>query len=475
MSLSKTIIHGSDIEVLNFLKTKPKINVIDEYGYTPLIQTAIINNVPKAKTLLAAGAKIDFTDLTGRTALFWAADNNNLELCKLFLAHKANPNAYSSGGQPIIVMPMLKGQQEVKKLLLEAGANLNFAQDFLNAKLIGHGFELEGRIDIVDTRNTFIEVELEGFYLRFTLEVVTSSLIDFRNSFAAKKMRPYFPHLDKIIQSLQAAISLIRFQHYLIDLKQYLDQINSLLNIEPLILPISFGGHAITLIKYWDKFIRCDRGEYGMKNGTVIYHDIQRQSLLTKSLYRELLYKRQYPEFINSGLVEYLGLKPISKLGLPTQKTGNCSWANVEAVIPTLMFPFLLEERGPSKAKSCEEDALSFYHEWQKWNNTRSLDFCIQSIKTASFSRQATKVALLAAILYQAYDNENPKDRTNANKIIAILSQSEYLPILKGYAKTFHKTKNNPLWKSFANYLEEYGIEIEPLLKPEPQKIWPTK
>jgi hypothetical protein len=454
MSLSKKIIYGSDQEVASFLKTKPKLNIIDEYGYTPLIQTAIINSVSKAKLLMAAGAEIDFTDLTGRTALFWAADNNNLELCSLYLKYHADPNAYSSGGQPILVMPLMKNHREVKKLLISAGAKLYFAQDFLNAKLIGHGFELEGRVDIVDTRNVFIEIELEGFYLRFTLEVVASSLVDFRNSFAAKKMRKYFPTLDKIIHSLRAAIELIRLQHYLVDVKQFLDKINSLLDIEPLILPISFGGHAITLIKCQDTLIRCDRGEYGRDNGTVIYCNIQHQPRLTKSLCRDLLYKRQHPEYINSGLINYLGLQPKNILRLPIQKTGNCSWANVEAVIPAIMF----------QDKICEKEALNFYYEWREWNNTRSLDFCIQSLKESEPARRYAKSALLAAILFQSCNNENSKDRQKSNKILAILSRPEYLQILKCYAKTFNKEQNNPLWQSFTNYLEEYGINLEKLL-----------
>lgn len=85
MSLAKKIIYESNEELLNYLKTKPELNIIDEYGYTPLIQTAIINSTSKAKILLDAGAAVDFTDLTGRTALFWAADNDNIELCKLCL------------------------------------------------------------------------------------------------------------------------------------------------------------------------------------------------------------------------------------------------------------------------------------------------------------------------------------------------------------------------------------------------------
>ena len=164
-SLAKIIIYGDTGQLAQAVRYAPdQLNLIDEYGYTPLIQAAIVNDAAKAEVLLAAGAEVDMPDLTGRTALFWAADNQNLELCKLLLEHHANPNAYSAGGQPILVMPMMKGAREVTDLLKQHGSKLHFAQDFLNAKLMGHSFELEGRIDIVDTNNTFIEVELEGFY-----------------------------------------------------------------------------------------------------------------------------------------------------------------------------------------------------------------------------------------------------------------------------------------------------------------------
>ena len=465
MSISKKIIYGSDKELISLLQTEPELNVIDEYGYTPLIQAAIINSASKTKILLNAGAKVDFTDLTGRTALFWAADNDNLELCDLLLKHNANPNAYSSGGQPLLVMPLMKKQQAVKKSLVASGAKLDFAQDFLNAKLIGHSFELEGRVDIVDTKNTFIEVELEGFYLRFTLEIIASSLIDFKKSFGAKKMRKYFTYLDKIINALQTAIELIRLQHYLTDIKQFLDKINSLLDNELIIIPISFGGHAITLIKFKDWFIRCDRGEFGRDHGTVIYYDMQYPTRLTKSFYRELIYKRQYPEYINAGLINYLGLQPKKTLGLPIQKTGNCSWANVEAVIPAITAMLLLEERGNNNQKNCEDEALFFYHEWREWNKTRSLDFCIQSINESGLARKISKAALLASILFQACDYDNQKDRQKSNKILAVLSQPDYIQMLKCYAKTFSKEKDNILWKNFYNYLEDVGIDMEKLLR----------
>lgn len=176
-TLAKQIIFGSINDVALYLKRDDCVlNQIDEYGYTPLIQTAIVNSVPKAKLILEAGADVDFSDLSGRTALHWAADNNNAELVKLLLEHRANPNAFTRAGQPVLAISVLRNQDAIKKLLYQYGADLNFAQDFINAKLLGHRFELEGRADIVNNIGTFIEVEFEGFYLEFSLEIVAESL-----------------------------------------------------------------------------------------------------------------------------------------------------------------------------------------------------------------------------------------------------------------------------------------------------------
>ncbi len=465
ISISKAIIYGSEQDLSQLLKQKPQLDFIDEYGYTPLIQTAIINSATKAKLILDTGASVDFTDLTGRTALFWAADNGNIKLCQLCLNHLANPNQYSSGAQPILVMPLLKRLSKIKELLVKHDAKIDFAQDFINTKLIGHSFELEGRIDIVDTNNTFIEVELEGFYLRFTLEIIAKSLIDFKNNFSAKKLKSYFSYFDKIISALQTAIKLISLQHYLIDIKKFLDQINNLLDDEILILPISFGGHAITLIKFGSTLIRCDRGEYGREHGTVIYYTIGQETRFTKALCRELLYKRQSPEFINRGLVEYLDLKPEKILPLPSQKTGNCSWANVEALIPAITFELMLNQNQPSSLKELQDLSITLYHSWQEWNKNRSLDFCIQSISNATKSQQAAKIALLAAILFQSCDHKDHESRHMANKILAVLANSGYQQPLKFYAQIFGKNQQDPLWKNFAVLLEEHGIDSEKLSK----------
>lgn len=457
MSISKQIIYGADAEVLAALRAQQgtPVDVIDEYGYTPLIQATIVNSPVKAKLLLEAGASLNFQDLTGRTALHWAAENGNFEISKLLLQNGADPNAYTYAGQPALAVPILRKHNRLKRLLLDKNADLDFAHDFINTKLLGHRFSLEGRVDIVDHKNNFLEIELEGFYLEFTLEIIVASLIEFRKNFGGKHLKKYFIYLDVIVQALQNAAELIKYQHYLINIKQYETRINRVLTNDLLMLPLAFSGHAISLIKFNDLLIRCDRGAFGKSHGTVIFYEMQNPNALNNDLCKQLLYKRQAPEFINEGLTQYLNLTPRYQFPLPLQKTGNCSWANVEAVIPVLMFLLLLEIKGEHTIEECTKEALNFYTEWQEWDQNRALHFCLESFSETTPARKAAKAALLAAIMFQSCDYNNANDHERAKKIMSVLANAEYKYITDSYLETFALEKS-PNIKSFSDFLDDY-------------------
>jgi hypothetical protein len=460
-TLAQTIIYGKEADLEQALRAAPKLDEIDEYGYSPLIQAAIVNSESKAKILLKAGASVDFPDLTGRTALNWAASNSNRPFCELLLQHGADPNSYSYAGQPTLVIPFLKKQKPIYQLLFNNHASLDFAQDFINAKVLGHRFELEGRVDVVDTKGIFTEVELEGFYLEFSLNLLTSSLTDFRNNFGSKHLRKYFSKIDVIINGLRNAIELLRYQHYLVDVAEHQSNIDALLDHEPLILPIVFDGHAITLIKFWEWFIRCDRGAFGREHGTTIVYLMRKTGAATKGFLRTLLYKRQRQEHINTGLIDYLGLNEMYQLPVSVQTAGNCTWANVEAVIPAMLFIFLLEEHNGKDVELCQKEALDFYNHWVEWDKNRALHFCIESFYTANPARKAAKAALLAAILFQTCKYGNVQDRERAEKIFAILKIPEYQYILQSYIKVFSQDLKNELLKNLYNLMDDFGVRVD--------------
>ncbi len=463
-TISDAIIYGTDELVAKMAAGDAVLDEIDSYGYTPIVQCAIVNSLEKAKIILEAGAKVDFDDLTGRTALHWAADNGNVELCELLLSHGANPNAYSRAGQPVLVMPLLRRNERIKKLLYAQGAKLPFAQDFINGKLLGHRFELEGRVDVVDHEGAFIEIEFEGFYLEFTLALIVESLMQFINNFSAKHLKEHFDKINIIINALHGASRLIKYQHYMIDVKEHHDEVNNLLGFSPLVIPVVYSGHAICFIRFGNFLIRCDRGAYGRDNGTVIIFKIEHPERLDKEFIRNLIYTRQDKRTIDEGLPSHLGLRKVGTLPLSEQISGNCTWANVEAVVPTMLFLLLLQSQSDAAVadmQKAQSQAMAIYEEWLAFDKNHALVFCMQNFYRVNKARKATKAAILAAVLFQDYDYDNLADRDRADKMMPILIDPEYVYILKIYVEVFQYDRDNPLFKNLMKFIDHFDIDLQ--------------
>lgn len=458
--LSDEIIYGTPEGVKNWLEQGAVVNEIDAYGFTPLIQTTIVNNTQMAALVLQKGAEVNEPDLTGRCALHWAADNNNYELCKLLLQRQADPNAYTVASQPVLVSPLLRGQKRLKQLFYDHKADLNFAQDFINTKLLGHRYELQGYVDIVNHKGQFIALDFAGFYLEFTLGVIQHSLKNYQNNFASRALRGYFKYLKQIMLALNAAAELIRYQHYLVDIAEHQLRINSLLSQDPLIIPIAYEGHAITLIKCGPWIARCDRGEQGRLEGCVVISRIGKRDAWTKELIKSLIYKKQNKEFIHTELPKILGLERIKTLPIPPQITGNCSWANVEACIPTLLYLLQMQESQLDFVQ-IERTSMHIYQHWLEWEREMALHECIARFDQASPARKASIATILAALIYQNCEAFLHHDLDQANKIIPLLIIPEYQYILKSYVQAYGLQPKDAKSKAFMDLLDICGAQLD--------------
>ena len=401
-------------------------------------------------------------DSSGRSALHWATDNNDVEFSELLIAHQADVNSYNRAGQSVLVYPLLRNHTQLKRLLYRHGANLNFAQDFINTKLIGHRFELKHDVDILAPNNEFIEIDYEGFFLEFTLEILQDSLKRFRHHYSARHLREYFFTVDLIISAFKHASMLIKFQSNKLDTARYDQYIDALLDKPLLILPIAYRGHAMTFVKCGPLWAKCDRGENSQREPCVTIHYVNQPDALTKPFLKNLLYTRQTQRYIHEHINEILGLEPIATLPISSQVSGNCSWANVEATVAMAYFTHGLQlylNQSSADLDALTKQTMYLYNEWSEWDKDRALYDCIHSFYKAKHpARRASKVSIMAGILFQSCNYGVEVDMTRAEKILKILSAKEYRYILNSYIETYIHRRLSKRGNNLIHLLEDAGI-----------------
>ncbi|MES2212127.1 MAG: ankyrin repeat domain-containing protein [Pseudomonadota bacterium] len=468
--MSEVIVKGTDADVLSGIHAGMSINTIDIYGTTPLI-TAILAKKPQlVAALLEAGADVSFCDASGSSPLFWAVENNQFKAAQLLLERKANPNDYTRTSQPVMAYALLRRAEPFIDLLVKHGGDTQFAQDFIDAKLLGHRYELDDSVDIYSPAdNQFIELDYEGFYLEFTLGFIQESLEKFFNGCRDSKFQPIRPQVNIAIEALKRASALRNYRGRYVNRNFHQKEIDSLMGVEPLIIPVSYEGHAITFVKNGVYFTHCDRGAHSKVAGSVIIYRMKRPENLDKTLLNNLMFEAQNSTFLHLKLFSTLGLEAVESIPTESQIAGNCSWANVEASIAAVMFMLLAKDfqASPDKLKAIREEVLWFYQAWIEWDKDRALDECIQAFQDANNkARQASRAAMLGRILFQRCSSTSTKDIQRAKKILAVLMIPEIQYVLKSYIQAYlgeGKVKTDP-GTNLKKLLKVCGIDYRDFL-----------
>jgi hypothetical protein len=459
MTLADDIISGRMPDFNRYLRQGESLDDVDEYGFTPLIESAIANQPEIAQALLEKSVRVNKADMTGRTALHWAADNNNPEFCKLLIDHGADVNAFNRGGQSVLVFPLLRDQWALKQLLYKSGADLNFAMDFINTKLLGHRFQLKGDVDIYNARGEFIELDYEGFILEFTLDVIRDSLQRYTANYAARRFRRYFEVIYEVIDGFEAAARLLNFQHHQKDLVKYQKDIHTSLASNLLVIPIAYAGHAICFIRCGSFWAKIDRGENSLREGSVNIYRVTNTRQLNDEFFMQLLYNKQTERYIHHHINKVLGLNPILQLPISSQIAGNCSWANVEAVLASAYVLYSIASNHEVDIQQTVGDAMMIYSYWNEWDKDRALDECIQSYYLANAQRKASKASILGSILFQTCVFGETNSMLRAEKILDVINVPEHAYILDSYLEIYCSRRLTPLGNNLLKILEDNGID----------------
>ena len=454
MTIANDIISCRVPDFDHYLREGESLDDIDEYGFTPLIECAITRQVNIAKLLISRNVDINKPDVTGRTALHWAVDNADLELIQLLLTNGANPNAYTRAGLSVLVYPILRHQNDIKHLLYQFNAKLDFALDFIYAKLIGHRFELKGDVDIVNADGEFFELDYEGFILEFTVAVIQESLRRFTSSYSTRHFRNKFVYLHVIMDAFNVADELLQLQHHVNLDKQQLARLEHLIKSPMLVLPAASQGHAMGFVRYKNWWAKVDRGENSLLEGSINIYEITNHKAFNVRFLQDFLYKKQPREYFHKQVNTVLGLKHVVHMPMSSQIVGNCSWANLQAIVAVA---YALQHISDPK-KMNFDDALRLYNNWVEWDKDRALDEFIQRFYLADSTRKASIASVLSAVLFQSCDNSERFHLARAEKILTILTLPECYYILQTYLDTYCVKRLTRKGNNLLKILDDCGI-----------------
>lgn len=124
--LADLMMNGDAHAARELLKQKVDVNAAQGDGMTPLHWAAHHDDVETAKTLLAAGAKVNAeTRLGGITPLFIACTNGSAKMIAALLDGGASAKAAKANGTTALMIAAASGSVEAVKALVDAGAELN--------------------------------------------------------------------------------------------------------------------------------------------------------------------------------------------------------------------------------------------------------------------------------------------------------------------------------------------------------------
>ena len=104
-------------------------------GWSLLIDASMFGRIEIVKHLLDKGANVNYSCPLGWTALMVACVNRHFEIMKLLIENGADVNAkHKDGFSPIMFVMLNKGTGEMINFLMEKGANMIHAFNWLKVR-----------------------------------------------------------------------------------------------------------------------------------------------------------------------------------------------------------------------------------------------------------------------------------------------------------------------------------------------------
>ncbi|CAF3379583.1 unnamed protein product [Rotaria socialis] len=108
-----------------WLREGADIDALDAYGYTPLMNAAMLGRVDIVNTLIECGADIQKSGQFGYTALHAAAQNGHLDVVQALAKYGASVSCKNSDGDIPLILAVRGTHAEIIDYLLKSGSDIH--------------------------------------------------------------------------------------------------------------------------------------------------------------------------------------------------------------------------------------------------------------------------------------------------------------------------------------------------------------
>jgi len=108
-----------------WLREGADINAPDAYGYTPLMNAAMLGRLNVVKILIELGADVQKKGQFGYTALHAAAQGGHLEVVQALVKYGASVNCKNDDGDIPLILAVRGTHAEIIDYLLKAGSDIH--------------------------------------------------------------------------------------------------------------------------------------------------------------------------------------------------------------------------------------------------------------------------------------------------------------------------------------------------------------
>lgn len=419
-----------------------EVNIKDDKQQTPLHYAVNSGNLSLCKFLIEANACVNIPDEDNLTPLHYALINNNLELYELLVQNGAVefdlPNV--SPDRPSILNLYLLKKLKIELKTLPAYEHLTkmiftpkakaLGKEVLARKMLSHAFEVKGSTAfLLEKKPT--EMSLEGFFSNplYFLKKFSKNILSFQTS---------FPHLiDSQAANTIHAICKTASENLSIE-----EKFNRWKQGEPVIIDSGYFEHHVSILFWNDQIIVCNRG--GGK-GQYKAFEAFKSAEITVELF-ETFQQTSVPKEFFQAIIASLVPDPevsesLATLEIPSQKIGNCGWADTEGLILPLMILNKCKQNYPDlktlDAEKIHEIGQEQKNIFENWRSAHKLVIVQKYLRAIHEKRYPPDIQLLSrAILDDCLGTEQIdlrlKEQWKATKLdfLSLVSKEEYARFL---------------------------------------------